>query len=127
MLNPSSADASRDDPTSVRCCRFAAAAGFGAMLVVNLYAYRATDPRELAVVPDPVGPDNHAHLVAAAARGDLVVAGWGIRARPERVRQVLALPGFQQVSALGITRAGHPRHPLYVPASAQLRPWPPQE
>jgi len=129
MLNPSTADASADDPTIRRCMGFARREGLGGIVVVNLYAYRATFPVDMLAAADPVGSANDAHLVAALAsarRQDApVVAAWGAKANPDRVRQVCALEGFEGVLCLGVTNAGHPRHPLYVPADTPFTPWPP--
>lgn len=123
--NPSSADGRADDPTVRRCAGFTAAHGGGGLLLVNLCAWRARDPRELARVAEPVGPGN-ADAVARAAAGTRgpVVLGWGARADPAHVATVLALLGDRPLHCLGTTRAGHPRHPLYVAASTVLRPWP---
>jgi hypothetical protein len=130
MLNPSTADAKQDDPTIRRCVGFARAWGCGAVNVVNLYAWRATNPRELRTVADPVGPENDEHLTRhamyAAINGWPLVAAWGANGEPSRVAAVLALPGMAALTALGTTRAGHPRHPLYLPATARPVPWPPE-
>ena len=87
MLNPSTADASRDDPTIRRCIGFARAWGFGGVEVANLFALRATDPRHLRGVPDPVGPRNARSLKLALAHASLVVVAWGADpfARPVRL------------------------------------------
>lgn len=124
MLNPSTADGAADDPTVRRCVGFARAAGCGALTVVNLYAWRARDPRELEAVADPVGPDNDAWIAQAAGWDDSgpVVAAWGARSDPRRVRQVLALLAGRRVLCLGATGSGQPRHPLYVSAGTRLRP-----
>lgn len=128
MLNPSTADATQDDPTIRRCRGFARALGAGTLVVVNLYALRSTDPKELWRHPDPVGPDNDAHLTAvlerAAVMDELVIAAWGANARQDRVAAFLALPRADRVSALGMTKAGAPSHPLYLRASARPTPWP---
>lgn len=126
MLNPSTADAEQDDPTIRRCIGYARAWGMGALQVVNLYALRATDPAELWRAQDPIGPDNDITLVACALahRPAPLIAAWGAHARPDRVAAVLALPGMDRLTALGVTKAGQPRHPLYLPATATLRPWP---
>ena len=128
MLNPSTADAAQDDPTIRRCIGFARGWGLGAMQVVNLYALRATDPAALWRAQDPVGPYNDAILAACAlAHQDApLVAAWGANARHDRVAAVLRLPGMDRLTTLGVTKAGHPRHPLYLPATAVLRPWPRQ-
>lgn len=127
MLNPSTADATTDDPTIRRCIGFARAWGHGGLVVVNLYAYRATDPAELRRVADPVGPDNDQHLQKAFAQaaqvGGPVVAAWGTKARPDRVREVAGMA--ESFVALRVTKDGHPGHPLYVSATATPVPWEP--
>lgn len=128
MLNPSTADASHDDPTIRRCMRFVKDNGGGSLLVGNLYAYRATDPRVLDEVPDPIGPRNGHHLHHLADQAGLIVAAWGANPNRGRYRDRVKVqqwgPFFQRaVYALGVTKAGHPRHPLYLPASAPLQTW----
>lgn len=127
MLNPSTADASKDDPTIRRCMDFARRHNCDLMAVVNLFAYRATDPSKLATAADPVGPENNKHLRDVLARADVVVAAWGahkmVSQAAERVALVRRLAG-RRLRCLGTTRAGHPRHPLYLPAVAPLTPWP---
>lgn len=124
LLNPSTADATTDDPTLRRCLGFARDWGFGGVEIVNLFALRATDPRLLRRTPDPVGPRNDAAIVRAARRADLIVAAWGnhgaLRSRAEAVRALLS--PIATVHALGITKMGHPRHPLYAPRSAGAKP-----
>lgn len=129
MLNPSTADASVDDPTIRRCIGFARALGCGGLHVVNLYAYRATKPADLWQVEDPVGPENDDVLrrtfKAAANEGRPVIAAWGANAKPLRVEFVgiLAKAAGVTLTALGVTKDGAPRHPLYLPASARPTPW----
>lgn len=132
MLNPSTADALSDDPTIRRLAGkngFARHWGCGALLVVNLYAWRATDPTELWTADDPVGPENDAHLCAAATiaadTGGPLVGAWGANAKPDRIAAVLALPGMDQLTALAVTKAGQPRHPLYLKAELTPQPWTP--
>jgi hypothetical protein len=129
MLNPSTADAERDDNTIVRCCNFARDLGCGGLHVVNLYAYRATKPADLWRAPDPIGPDNDDFLRATfgVAREDdtPVIAAWGANAKPLRVEfvGVLARAAGVTLTALGVTKDGAPRHPLYLPASARPERW----
>lgn len=123
MLNPSTADATTDDPTIRRCIRFATTWGFGRLEVVNLYALRATDPAELWCAADPVGPDNDTHLARAMATADLVVAAWGARRPPGHAERVDLVLGRASVHCLGRNRDGSPRHPLYVPAGTPPTPW----
>lgn len=128
MLNPSTADATTDDPTIRRCKAFAVRDGWGALEVVNLYALRSTDPAALWRDPDPVGPDNDRHLLAACRRAVAVVAAWGAAPglrpslRAAQVAGMLEREGIRLVS-LGRTGSGHPTHPLYVKADRPFRPW----
>jgi hypothetical protein len=125
MLNPSTADATADDPTIRRCIDYARRWGFAELVVTNLFAYRATDPRELPKVADPVGPENDRHLLAQARAADRVVCAWGNngkKASPRRAAEVCALlrSAGAVLHALKITGAGCPQHPLYL--SAELVP-----
>lgn len=119
MLNPSTADAEQDDPTIRRCMGFARDWGFGGVLVVNLFALRATNPRELRRHPDPIGPDNDSHIEWALQPGSsdgeppLALAAWGAHGEfMGRGKAVLRRYPF--LRALGLTAAGEPRHPLYL-------------
>ncbi len=127
MLNPSTADADVDDPTIRRCIRFAARENAGRLVVVNLFALRATDPRELARDPDPVGPRNDEFILMHCGPGARIVAAWGAHpfaaARARTVAQMVAGAGGR-LECLGVTKDGHPRHPLYVRGDAPLLPYP---
>ena len=120
-LNPSTADAEHDDPTTRRVIGFARAASCGAVRLINLCAWRATTPATLRTVPDPIGPDNDRWLLDTISAADLVVAAWGTHAHPDRVNAVQAMLRHRTVFCLGLTRDGHPRHPLFVPAAARLQ------
>jgi hypothetical protein len=125
LLNPSTADEERNDPTIRRCIGFARAWKFGSVEVVNLFAHRATDARELLKVDDPVGDENDLFLIQAVERCSTVVVGWGIRGtllgRDSQVLSLLA--GRKDVFCLGITKDGQPRHPLYVKGDTILVPF----
>lgn len=112
-LNPSTADEQADDPTVRRCIGFARAWGFGSVALGNLFALRATDPKYLLRVSDPVGPENDAWILRLQQESDFVVAAWGchgrIRDRGNQVAKTLIQP-----YCLGLTRSGAPRHPLYL-------------
>lgn len=128
MLNPSTADAEQDDPTIRRCVGFARTFGFGAISVHNLYAYRATKPADLwRAGVDIIGPDNDRRLRSLLSWAHLaaipVIAAWGAHAKEFRVYQVRTMPGAEQLHCLGLTKTGAPRHPLYLPASADLIPF----
>jgi hypothetical protein len=120
MLNPSTADARRDDPTIRRCIGFAREWGYGGIEVVNIFALRATDPRELRSARDPVGPRNDAFMLRAAAQSPVVIA-WGVHgALRDRGATALRLFGPRaRLLALGRTRSGAPRHPLYLRRDAE--------
>jgi hypothetical protein len=123
MLNPSTADAHQDDPTSRKCIGFARAWGLGGIEVVNLFAWRATDPRDVVRAlwrrDDVVGPGNDDAILAAAQRARIVVAAWGAldqaRDRAEEVLRLLGGAGIL-VHHLGLSKDGAPRHPLYLRA-----------
>jgi hypothetical protein len=128
MLNPSTADAEQDDPTIRRCMGFARTFGYGGINVLNIFALRATDPRQLSGHPDPVGPYNDQMLYAYLAVDPMraqTVAAWGAHKAATVRAAALTAPGTAPWSCLGVTKDGHPRHPLYLPANAQLRLWRP--
>ena len=124
MLNPSTADAFTEDPTIRRCISFAKREGCGGLIVVNLFALRATDPKALYSHPDPVGPLNDGIVYEATRQGSPLIAAWGahgvLHGRAEAVARLLE---FNDVMCLGATKDGHPRHPLYVPGDAALTLW----
>ncbi|HEY9352763.1 MAG TPA: DUF1643 domain-containing protein [Nocardioides sp.] len=127
MLNPSTADGIADDPTIRRCIGFARTWGATGLAVVNLYAFRATSPAELWKAEDPVGRQNDEFLTTffdmAASYRYPIIAAWGAHARPDRVAQVLRIPGAERLQALGVTKSGAPRHPLYLRGDARPTPW----
>ncbi|MCO4747879.1 MAG: DUF1643 domain-containing protein [Proteobacteria bacterium] len=125
MLNPSVADAARDDPTLRRCVGFARREGFAAVEVVNLSPLRATNPRELLThrLSSEVVVENRLHIANARASAGLVIAAWG--SWGDRLPHLLGQAGLEgaQLVCLGITKGGQPRHPLYVRANTELVPW----
>lgn len=126
MLNPSTASELRNDPTVARCENRARVMGCGAFRVVNLFAYRATDPRSLRRAADPTGPENNAMITEAADWADTILCAWGAHgAWQNRGAEVEAMlrKGGHELWHLGLTQAGHPRHPLYLRREAVLLPW----
>ena len=125
-LNPSTADEVRDDPTVRRCVGYARRWGFSRLVVCNIFALRSTDPKGLYEHPDPIGPENDRHLLDETIRADRVVAGWGAhggyRLRGATVLRML-LELKRDLYILGKTKDGHPRHPLYLRADAELVLW----
>ena len=126
MLNPSTADAEVLDPTVRRCVGFAHAWGFGSLEVVNLFAFRATDPRDLLRAAAPVGAANDQAILDATRGADRVVVAWGVRGdhlgRADTVAGLLDSASVVPV-ALATTKDGHPRHPLYVRGDTDPSAW----
>jgi hypothetical protein len=112
-LNPSTADEVKNDPTVTRCINYAQRWGYGGMWMLNLFAYRATDPNIMKAQADPVGPENDRSILEVYSQARLSIACWGTHgAHRDRGRQVIAqLPALH---CLGITKAGYPKHPLYL-------------
>ena len=128
MLNPSTATELANDPTVERCERRARALGYGAFRVTNIFAWRATDPRDMRAAADPVGrPENDAAIVAAATWADRVVCAWGTHgaylARGTEVERILRGTG-RPLAMLGLSKAGHPKHPLYIGYAVAPLDWP---
>lgn len=118
-LNPSVADSVDDDPTVTRCISRAKDWGCGGMWMMNLFAYRATDPQVMKSVNDPVGIENDRHLTEVAAMCGIKVACWGVHGvYRNRADEVLKL--IDGWKCLGTTKDGYPRHPLYVSYSQGL-------
>ena len=113
MLNPSTADATKDDPTIRRCIAFSKRWGYGSIEVVNIFAYRATAPADLWPLSDPIGQENDTHIDAAVQRAAIVIAAWGVHGA-YRGRGAEVARRFDGLKYLGATKDGHPRHPLYV-------------
>lgn len=120
-LNPSRADASKDDNTIRKCMGFATRMGFGGIRMLNLYAYRSPYPGDLLRVEDPVGPDND-HYLTRDNTETVMVAAWGAfgpaEERADRVEELINRD--LDLYCLGKTAGGFPRHPLYVPYSQEL-------
>lgn len=126
MLNPSTATEVQNDPTVERCERRARALGYGAFRVTNIFAWRDTDPRKMRAATDPVGPENDLAIIEACDWADDVIAAWGTHGEHlDRGPEVAAMLHKQDTPLfhLGLTKAGHPKHPLYLPYSAQPISW----
>jgi hypothetical protein len=125
LLNPSTADARCEDPTIRRCMGLARSWGYGGIEVVNLFAWRATRPRDLRGAAHPESAGNERAVLRAARRADLIVVAWGnhgawraagaaMLGRLRRARLSLA--------CLGWTRLGQPRHVLYLRRDVRPQP-----
>ena len=132
MLNPSTADATTDDPTIRKCRGFAQRWGHTAFEVVNLFSFRATKPRDLWAAQEPIGPECDHHILAAAARAHTHVAAWGAQknkrvvARSQYVIDLLRngfTPAIELLSIGAPSQDGHPQHPLMLAYDRELQPW----
>ena len=123
MLNPSTADVDRYDPTIRRCKGFALRWGYEKLTVVNLFALRATRPAALKLSANPIGASNDDVIRVHSQVADMVVCAWGdhgnLYHRGAQVAKMLTDRDIE-LSCLGLTKAGHPRHPLYVNKLADL-------
>ncbi len=126
MLNPSTADEFRNDPTIERCHRRAVAMGFSALEVVNIFAFRATDPKDLKKANAPVGPDNDQAILTAAQHCDQLICAWGSHGdhlgRGAEVKELL-IRNAVQAHVLSLTKQGQPGHPLYIPYATTPQIW----
>jgi hypothetical protein len=121
MLNPSTADGTRDDNTIRACVRIAKANGCGSISVGNVYAYRSTYPAALWDAPYPVGPHNREHLFELAADAQIIVAAWGRHAKQEDAQPVMKLlANYGDVQCLGFNKGGSPKHPLFIRSDTPL-------
>ena len=121
-LNPSTADEQEDDPTVRRCIGFAQKWNSGGLILVNLFAYRSTDPLGLLEADDPVGPENDKRILAGANDAERVVVAWGTKGGLlGRDQYVLSL--FPGAHCLGVTKDGYPKHPLYLASDTDVRPF----
>jgi hypothetical protein len=124
MLNPSTADEFKLDPTCARARDYAERWGYGALIVTNVFAFRSTNPSKLKTVADPVGPGNDAAILRAAREAAIVVCAWGNHGsfsdRSARVRAFLS-KGKISLHYLRLNANGEPAHPLYLPGNLKPR------
>lgn len=146
LLNPSTADALKDDPTVRKCCGFARRLGYGGIRLLNLYAYRATKPSMLETAwtngQDVIGPANGNFLMAAMVRHPEIVLAWGAslpktgqpwlpsliqdlgKVNNVNVHGNLDLRRDVKFLCLGKTKGGEPRHPVRLSYSTPLVQYP---
>ena len=121
-LNPSTADENHNDPTLRRCMYYAFKWGFGGLVMVNLFAYRATLPTELKKSKFPLGKENNQFIINAQKEAGMVLAAWGndggLLNRDKEVLKIITNP-----MCLKINKTGQPAHPLYQKKSATPKPY----
>jgi hypothetical protein len=125
-LNPSTADATKDDPTIRRELGFARDWGFGRLVKVNAYGWRSTDPKAMLSADEPIGPGNLETVVRCASAAALFVAAWGnnIRERDAFALRTLLRQAGVTIHVLRLTGKGNPEHPLYLPRNLRPVTWP---
>ncbi len=118
MLNPSTANAFKNDNTVARCVRFATLWDATHLEVVNLFALRTPYPKDLKAAPAEMrGADafNDSHIIGALERSDLFMCAWGndgeLANRAWCVRENLRANG-RPLFHLGTSGNGCPKHPL---------------
>lgn len=134
-LNPSTATHEVSDPTVTRVTKRAGQLGFDGLIMLNLFSLRSTDPRGILEDEGWAGGELHDQvLVDAAGNAGMVLAAWGGPYQPrklgrlveERARRIAAmLSEHRTLHALGVTKDGNPRHPLYLGYDVQPTPWSP--
>jgi hypothetical protein len=124
MLNPSTADEVKLDPTCSRARDYAERWGYGALIVTNIFAFRNTNPNQMKAAADPVGPGNDAAIVRAARQSKIVVCAWGNHgAFLDRSSRVKTLMNEIQLHVLRLNANGEPAHPLYLPGKLKPAAW----
>ena len=116
MLNPSRADADINDQTITRCINFAKSWNYSRLEVVNLFAYRTSSPSLLKQAAEPIGQENDRYILECAARSDRIILAWGNHGtwQQQDSHVLQLLEGNKNLYALGMTKQGCPRHPLYL-------------
>ncbi len=126
MLNPSTATEAQNDPTVERCERRSRTLGYGAFRVTNIFAFRATDPKVMRAEADPIGPENMQTITESCDWADDIICAWGTHgehmAQGPAVEALLRGKGVS-TKHLGLSKAGHPKHPLYIGYATQPMLW----
>ena len=134
MLYPSTADATKDDPTLRKCIAFADRWGYGKLVVVNLFAFRTSKPLQIRTTPE-ASIINSEHVFNEMSSAGCIVCAWGNRgemspSRPQVIREAASARGIP-LYHLGLTGLGNPKHPLargkhHIPYDQELEPWEPE-
>lgn len=125
MLNPSTADAEVDDATIRSCIRLCRDWGFGSFEVINLFGWRATDPKNLEAAADPIGTQNEDIAINAIERCDVSICAWGAHKMADRFGRAAEMKSMitsrrPTAFCLGTTKHGAPKHPLYIKTGTPL-------
>lgn len=125
LLNPSTANEVKNDPTVARCQKYAETHGYSEMIVVNLFGLRSTDPKKLKTELAPIGIQNLMEVAKALKAANTIIVGWGSNEMAKRwfngIRETL-FEGYDMY-AFGTNLDGMPKHPLYVVTGTPLQLW----
>ena len=122
-LNPSTANEIEDDPTIRRCIGYANSFGYGGMVMVNIFAYRSTNPKKLKKVNNPIGKENNKYIEEMCLKADKIILAWGNNGELNN-RGDIVIKELQQrykLYCFGMNKSGQPKHPLYLPKKTFLR------
>ena len=112
-LNPSTADEAKDDPTLRRCINYAKMWGYGGIYMLNLFAFRATKPKDMLHTEEPIGDENDKYLLEYSSISDKIICAWGdngsYKDRSSEIRMK-----FKNLDCLALNKSGEPSHPLYL-------------
>lgn len=124
MLNPSTANEEYNDPTVERCQNHAINKNYEGMIVLNIFAYRTTDPKKLLEIKNPIGEKNNETIIETIKKHKDIICAWGnhgkILERSEEVKKILK-ENRARTQAFQITKVGEPKHPLYVSYNKELQ------
>ena len=121
-LNPSTADETEDDPTIGRCISFSKSWGYGGVYMLNLFAFRATQPKDMFNAENPIGLENNSYIEIYSKKVDKIVCAWGnhgtYKNRGNEIREK-----FDKLFYLKLNQTGEPAHPLYLKSELVPKKW----
>jgi hypothetical protein len=124
LLNPSTADADKLDPTLKRAYNIAKKYGYGKLVVVNIFAVRGSDPSVIKDIVDPIGELNNYYIKKYSKKADRIIIGWGnhgiYKNRSLEILKILKIY-YDKIYVLGINKSGEPKHPLYTKKNIKLK------
>jgi hypothetical protein len=112
-LNPSTADEEKNDPTIIRCINFAKNWGYGGVYMLNLFGFRATQPKNMFNAENPIGDENDKYIVKYSKICDKVICAWGNDGSYKN-RNKEVLYKIENSYYLKLNKTGEPAHPLYL-------------
>lgn len=112
-LNPSTATETEDDPTVRRCIQYSKDWRYGGLCMTNIFAFRATNPKDMMKFNEPIGPENNETLKRLSEKAGIIVAAWGKEGTfMNRGQEIIDL--IPNLYCLKKNKDGSPSHPLYL-------------